>query len=51
MFKINDFWDIAAGSFLLILVYLLLTHGDQVNAILKTTANAINTGERTLQGR
>ncbi len=51
MFKVNRVWDVIAGVFLLILVYLLISKATDVNSILQTTAGASLKGIALLQGR
>lgn len=51
MFRVSDAWDIVAGMFLLIMVYLLLVHGREVSRLISAIAGATHTGIRDLQGR
>lgn len=51
MFRVSDAWDIIAGAFLLIFVYLLLVHGREVSRLISAIGGQSKELAETLQGR
>jgi len=51
MFDTRGAWDVVAGVFLLILIYLLLSKGKQVNELIKVSSGSALKGIALLQGR
>lgn len=48
---IRGAWDVVAGVFLLILIYLLLSRGKAVNDLIKVSSGSALKGIALLQGR
>lgn len=51
MFKVNNALDMVSGVFILILVYLLITHGKDTRDILSILSGSTIKGIQALQGK